>query len=219
MQLELETYMPNEAEEITGVTQATVRNWRRAGYLERRKGHARYNIGDLLVMFVADMMVKRGVTAKPAVTFAQEAAEAIFQSMLHYPACYTQSVYDTLLQRALVKVDSEPDQLAKACEEVKIDRSEARDKMARFGVYDEAAQVLGISGVKRPDWLVIWADDRIEFLYDRDVDGETADGQFFGKIDYRNPYVQGPVIMLCLGALAQMMIARLPRPPLRAMGE
>lgn len=219
MQLELETYMPNEAEEITGVTQATVRNWRRAGYLERPKGHARYNVGDLLVMFVADAMVKRGVTVKPAVTFAREAAEAIFQGMLHLPECYTQSVYDALLQRAQIKVDSETDKLTKACEATGYSPDEARDILSKGGVYDEAARELGISGVKRPDWLVIWADDSIEFLYDRDVDGETADTQFFGNIEYRKPYVQGPVIMLCLAALAHVVIARLPRPPLKAKGE
>ena len=219
MQLELETYMPNEAEEITGVTQATVRNWRRAGYLERRKGHARYNIGDLLVMFVADTMVKRGVAVKPAVTFAREAAEAIFQSMLHHSKCYARPAYDALFQRALAKIDSDPDRLAMACEVMGESEAKTRDLIAKMGVYEEAAQGLGLSGIKRPDWLVIWADDSVEFLYDSDVDGETADGQFFRNIDYRKPYVQGPVIMLCLGALAQMMIARLPRPPLRAMGE
>jgi hypothetical protein len=35
MKLELELYTPSEAAEITKVTQATVRNWRRAGHLPR----------------------------------------------------------------------------------------------------------------------------------------------------------------------------------------
>lgn len=219
MKLELETYMPNEAEEITGVTQATVRNWRRAGYLARPNGHARYHIGDLLVMFVADTMIKRGVTAKHALTYAREAAQSVFQFALHSPQSYTQSAYDVLLQRAQIKTDSDPELLEKLSHDHEIDTIRARDIVAKARVYDEAAHEFGITGIQRPDWLVIWADDTIEFLYDRDTDGETPDGQFFGNIDYRKPYVQGPLILLCLGAFAHIMLERLPRPPLKLAPE
>jgi hypothetical protein len=219
MQLELETYMPQEAEEITGVTQATVRNWRRAGYLERPKGHARYNIGALLVQLVANTIVQRGVTPKAALTFARESAEAIFQSMLHDQSTYEQSAYDQLLQQSLTKVDSDPEKLAELRETTKIETDEARDILAKIGVYGEAAREFGISGIKRPEWLVIWADDNIEFLYDQDVDGESADGQFFGNIDHSKAYVQGPVILLCLSALGQMILSRLPRPPVKLSEE
>ena len=213
--LELETYMPNEAEEITGVSQATVRNWRRAGYLERPKGHARYHIGDLLVMFVADAMIKRGVTAKHALAYAREAAQSVFQSALHIPQSYTQSAYDALLNRALIKVDSDPDLLAKLSQDQEIDIAQARDIVGKARVYDEAAHEFGIAGIQSPDWLVIWADDTIEFLYDRDTDGDTADTQFFGNIEYRKPYVQGPLILLCLGAFAHMILGRFPRPAIK----
>lgn len=191
MNLELETYTPSEAEEITGVTQATVRNWRRAGHLQRHKGHARYTIADLLVIFATGLMVQRGVKAKAASTFAGEAARAIFQNAL-----YREETYSSEAKEAALQSNPEP--------------FFAKDELRQ-----SAAQQFGVAGIKSPDWLVIWADDNLEFLYDADTDGETADGQFFGNIQYSQPYVQGPVMMFCLGALAHMIATRLPRPAIK----
>ncbi len=195
MQLELETYMPNEAEEITGVTQATVRNWRRAGYLDRPKGHARYTIADLLVMFATRLMVERGVAVKAATPFAREAARAIFQTVIYRKDAYAPALLGDKAADDLQRLE------------------------ALFALGDRTAQQFGLAGIKRPDWLIIWADDNIEFLYDSDADGETADAQFFGNIKYSEEYVQGPVMMLCLPALAHMICKRLPRPAIKCSTE
>lgn len=195
MKLELETYMPSEAEEITGVTQATVRNWRRAGYLQRRRGHARYTIDELLLMFATRMMVERGVAVKTASTFASDAARSIFQSFIYLEGAYAKNLLKDEYTGPLGKIEH------------------------LFTLGDRTAQQFGLSGIKRPDWLIIWADDSIEFLYDQNVDGETADTQFFANIEYRKPHVQGPVMFFCLAALAHMIADRLPRAAIKTAPE
>ena len=76
-----------------------------------------------------------------------------------------------------------------------------------------AEQMAGTSGMKHPNWLIVWADASLEFFHDDD--DESPDVSFFSNIQYGQAYVQGPVMMFCLGALAQMVIDRLPRPAFR----
>lgn len=200
MNLELDTYTPSEAEMITGVVQTTVRNWRRAGHLERSRGHARYHIGDLLRMYVMKELVARGVKVEVAKGFASEAASAIFSYMLWAKKMYTDEVW------ASAGLD---DNKPTAMEWLAV-----LEKVA-----ESAEQTFGVAGLKRPDWLVIWANGNAEFLYDRrDENGEGPDESFFSNIQHDHPFAQGPIILFCLGAWAHVMMERLPRPPIR-LGE
>lgn len=189
--MELETYTPQEAEVITGVPQTTVRNWRRAGYLERHAGHARYTVADLLVIYSMGMLVDRGITVKAAQAFAPGTARAIFQSLLYRDAAYAPDLLGKDHPGPLAKLE------------------------AKMRAATEAEQAFGVAGEKTPDWLIIWADDSMEFLYDQDADGEGPHEQFFTNIQYDKPYVQGPVMMFCLGALAALVAGRLPRPAIK----
>jgi len=211
MKLKLETYTPAEAETITVVSQATVRNWRRAGHLPRQEGQARYNLADLLVMFVMGMLVSRGTTPATAKEFAEHAAPAIFQSAIWSTGAFS----DEVRQRAKAEISDEDiaDLKARLGDEFQVETMEmvlSQEVMIRA-----AEQLAGISGMRHPTWLIIWADGEPEFFYD----DEDPHQSFFGNIEYDQPYVQGPVMIFCLGALAQMMIDRLPRPPLRLSEE
>lgn len=210
MELELETYTPSEAEAITSVKQATVRNWRRAGHLPRQEGHARYNLADMLVMFVMGMLVSRGTTPEAAKEFAGHAARAIFQSTIWSKNAFSESVREKA-KAEFAKVSE--DELSHLKAEIGDERRiEMLETVRRQEIMIKAAeQLAGISGMKHPNWLVIWADGTLEFFHD----DEDADDIFFGNIQYGATYVQGPVMLFCLGALAQMVIDRLPRPAFR----
>lgn len=212
VKLELETFTPGEAEIITGVSQATVRNWRRAKHLPKHEGHARYHIGELLVMFSMGMIVARGTAVETAKSFAGETARAVFHSLIYSKKAFS----DAVNEAALAKVGAISDERMNSLTSFGLDASP--ELLAELSAAElrvkEAEQAFGISGTKRPDWLVIWADNSIEFFY-----SGSADDDFFGNIVYDGPYVQGPVILLCLGALAQMMLDRLPRPPIRLAKE
>jgi hypothetical protein len=212
VKLELETYTPSEAEIITGVSQATVRNWRRAKHLPRHEGHARYHIGELLVMFSMGMIVSRGTAVETAKSFAGETARAVFHSLIYSKNAFS----DEANEAALAEVGDMPEDRINALASVGVDASPelVADILALEFRVKAAEQAFGISGTKRPDWLVIWADDSIEFFY-----SGSADEDFFGNIAHDGPYVQGPVILLCLGALAQLVLDRLPRPPIRLAKE
>ncbi|WP_172293775.1 MerR family transcriptional regulator [Pseudoruegeria sp. HB172150] len=210
MQLELETYTPSEAEEITAVKQATVRNWRRAGHLPRQQGHARYNLADMLVMFVMGMLVSRGTSPEAAKEFAGHAARAIFQSTIWSTKAFSQSVRDKA-KAELGEISGDEVSYFKAQlgDDFRLDFLEvARSQEI---MVKAAEQLAGISGMKHPSWLVIWADGSLEFFHD----DEDPDDSFFGNIQHGEAYVQGPVMLFCLGALAQMVIDRLPRPAIR----
>jgi hypothetical protein len=210
MKLELETYTPSEAEVITAVKQTTVRNWRRAGHLPRQEGHARYSLADMLVMFVMGMMVSRGTTPEAAKEFAGPAARAIFQSAIWSAKAFSEEVHTKAKE-----------ELGEICaEEVSRFQAELGDEFSvemletvrsQEIMIKAAEQLAGIAGMKHPSWLIIWADGALEFLHD----DEDPDISFFGNIQHGEAYVQGPVMMFCLGALAQMVIDRLPRPAIR----
>lgn len=215
MKLELETYTPNEAETITAVKQATVRNWRRAGHLPRQEGHARYNLPDVLVMFVMGMLVSRGTTPEAAKEFAVHAARAIFQSTIWSTKAFSADVH-TQAKEELGEISEEEAShfKEKLGEEFRVEMLETI--RSQEIMIKAAEQLAGISGMKHPSWLVIWADGSLEFFYDDD----DPDINFFGNIQHGEAYVQGPVMLFCLGALAQMVIDRLPRPAIRlAEGE
>lgn len=210
MKLELETYSPSEAEAITSVKQATVRNWRRAGHLPRQEGHARYTLPDMLVMFVMGMLVSRRTTPEAAKEFAGHAARAVFQSAIWSTKAFAEDVRaqakDELGECSDEEVSHFKAQLGdESCVEIleTVRRQEIMIKAAE--------QLAGISGMKHPNWLVIWADGSLELFHD----DEDTDESFFGNIQYDGACVQGPVMLFCLGALAQMVMDRLPRPPIR----
>lgn len=213
MKLELETYTPSEAETITAVKQATVRNWRRAGHLPRQEGHARYNLADMLVMFVMGMLVSRGTTPEAAKEFAGHAARAIFQSTIWSTKAFATEVH-AKAEKELPKLSEEEVAGIKASlgDEFRDEMLEMLELPRKQELMAAAAeQLAGISGMKHPNWLVIWADGSLEFFHD----DEDTDESFFGNIQYGAAYVQGPVMLFCLGALAQMVIDRLPRPAIR----
>ena len=76
--VDLELYTPGEAEAITQVSQATVRNWRRAKHLPRHQGHARYDIAELLIQASMRARVSRGVAPESAKGYSSEIAKAAF---------------------------------------------------------------------------------------------------------------------------------------------
>jgi DNA-binding transcriptional MerR regulator len=199
MKLELETFMPSEAESITKVTQATVRNWRRAGYLERRQGHARYNIADLLVMTVMQELGARGVTPEYATKYASEAARAIFQSLIFSRLAYSRNAYYEAYEAVSGKGDNE-----------------LQGALARLALAETAAAAFLVPGLKHPNWLIIWANGKSDFYYD---DDENFQDKFFGSTRYSDEFIQGPVTLFCLGAMAHKVLNRLPRPAIKLEGE
>lgn len=199
MKLELETFMPSEAESITKVTQATVRNWRRAGYLERRQGHARYNIADLLVMTVMQELVARGMTPEYATKYASAAARAIFQSLIFSRHAYSETAFTQALESV------------RPVEPVAIEKLMATNLLA-----DIASKAFLVPGLKHPNWFIIWANGEPDFYYD---DDENFEDKFFGETSYSDEFIQGPVTLFSLGAMAHKVLSRLPRPAIKLEGE
>lgn len=213
MQLKFETFTPSEAEDISMLPQATVRNWRRAGYLPRPKGHARYSVVELLVQLAMQALVARGVKPEVASAYSGELARAIFQSLLLSDKAYSERA----VQAAFVAVDAVPDHEAarlNAIAGTAFSADEIREINGAKHLRDSAERSFGLSGLKCPAWLIIWANGEMQFYYDEDISEET----FFGNTTY-DDYVKGPVILFCLGAMAQMILDRLPRPPITLAEE
>lgn len=204
MKLKLETYTPSEAEIITGVVQTTVRNWRRVGYLPHQKGHARYNIADLLVMHSMGILVSRGITPDAAKAFAGETARAIFQALTWIDGAYSPEVQDAARHEV---TNNHQDEVAVFLEHLGADRHEQAVSFIAKGVMAKASgQSFGVNGLDQIEWLVIWANNEIEFFT-----SDRAEADFFSAYG-RDEYVAGPVMLLCLPAIAGAVIDRLPRP-------
>ncbi|WP_208348807.1 MerR family transcriptional regulator [Pseudaestuariivita rosea] len=209
MKLELETYLPAEAEEITGVKQTTVRNWRRAGHLPRHQGHARYNLADMLVMFVMGMLVSRGMTPEAAKEFSGQTARAIFQSAIHSKQTFSDSVRaEAKAEMGEIPDDEVAELKAQIGDGFRLDMIEwARCQKIMMNA---AEQLAGISGVEQPEWLIVWAHGESQFLYDGDPFEDT-----FLANTFFSDHSAGPITLFHLDTLAQMVIERLPRPAIR----
>lgn len=213
MQLSLETYTPSEAEEITQVTQATVRNWRRAGHLARHQGHARYDIAEILLLSSMKALVSRGVSPEIAKGYSGEIARATFQSLIFSHKAYSQSVKDAARAEtgpvSVERLQRLNDTIGGELTSDMVELAEDQKAMT-----DAAERSFGLSGIKAPAWLIIWANGELQFYYDEDISEET----FFGDMVF-DEFVQGPVILFCLGAMAKMVLDRLPRPAIKLVGE
>lgn len=210
MKLALEHYTPAEAVEITGLEQTTVRNWRRAGYLARHKGTARYDIVELLKQVAMQVMVARSIFPQDAAAFAPEVARAVFQSLLHSDEAVSPGVH-AAAREATSGVPAELTEIVGDIAQVPVTTEDMAALRARSRIEDAITRHFGITGVKRPEWLVIWATGELEFLYDENLEDSILAGHaYFG-----DPRLQGAVVMLCLGALARMVLERLPRPPIK----
>ncbi len=217
MDLELETFTPAETEAITDVKQTTIRNWRRAKHFPQQEGHARYTLLNILYMSAMGMMVSRGISPGAAKEFAYPTARAIFQSALWSRKTFADDVLTKARDEA-GEITSE--QAARFRENLGDTFRVEMLETVRMGRSQEilvkaAERHAGMSGMKHPNWLIIWADGSIEFYYD----DEDPDEGFFGNIETDGAHVQGPVMMFCLAALAQMVIDRLPRPAIRLHKE
>jgi hypothetical protein len=200
-EIELETYMPSEAEEITKVTQSTVRNWRRAGYLPKYEGHARYTIADLLIQFAMQAMVARGMTLEAAGPLSREAARAIFYSLI----C-KEDAYSKTLKAAYA---------AKCGDLSALGLSEEEEAyLPTFELIEAVVEHFRLENIETPTWFIIWANGETEFYFDADISEE----KFFGNMS-SDPYSEGPITLFFLTAMARMFLARLPRPAIKLAGE
>jgi|GEM_PF-2773482 len=211
MRLELETYTPGEAEEITQVTQATVRNWRRAGYLPRPTGHARYTAKDLLLMSAMHALVSRGLTPEAASGFARGIADATFMSCINKSHSFSESAFEAA--RKIVG-DIPP-------ERIKEVKARAGDSYSEDILYwadaaklamDTAERQFGTTGLKAPDYFIIWANGEEEFAYHENICEKITEGAL-------DEYVEGPVTLFTLAAMAGMILDRLPRKPITLAEE
>uniref|UniRef100_A4WQS0 Uncharacterized protein n=2 Tax=Cereibacter TaxID=1653176 RepID=A4WQS0_CERS5 len=89
------------------------------------------------------------------------------------------------------------------------------ERLTALGNIAEVAErTFVLAGLKSSNWLIIWANGELEFYYD----GDDFEDRFFGETVY-DEYVQGPVILFCLGAMAKMVLDRLPRAAIRLAPE
>ena len=160
-------------------------------------------------MFVMGMLVSRGTTPEAAKEFAGHAARAIFQSTIWSTKAFSDAVREQAkAELGEISDDEVAHFKAQLGDEFRVDMLE----MVRSQeiMIKAAEKLAGITGLKHPTWLIVWANGEIQFYYDEDISEET----FFGNTVF-DEFVQGPVMLFCLGALAQMVIDRLPRPAIR----
>lgn len=164
--------------------------------MPRQPGHARYTIADLLVQSAMQMLCARGVAPEAAKGFAGKVARAAFLSIVHRYQVYSEKV--------------------KAAVEDLLDASGGQDE--RMGTRDAAREAFlahlalkqfGLNEASSKSWLVIWANGATDFFDDND------DFKGFFAETQNDEFMQGPVIVFWLPAIAQVVIDRLPRPAIK----
>lgn len=211
MRLVLETYTPSEAEAVTQVTQATVRNWRRAGYLPRPTGHARYTVRELMLMSAMHALVSRGLTPEAASGFARSIANATFMSCIRNANSFSESAVDGA-RKTVGEIPPE------RIEEVKARAGDSYSEDFHYWAdslglaMDTAERQFGLTGIQSPNYFIIWANGEEEFAYHENICEKITEGSL-------DEFVQGPVTLFTLAAMAGMILDRLPRKPITTAEE
>lgn len=206
MKLKFDLLHPAEAAQVSGVSLDNQRNLRRAGYLPKNKGHARFTLLDVCRLLVFGMMSERGIGPKVVASFADTAARGILHRLLSHSR-----IYSTALQRvALEATRAESDEsLEKARAKVDFEITEElelsyRGDIAREFVAEAVESHFGIRGEEAPNLFIYWSNGHPEFFYNEDDP--------FGDCDYSIPAWQGPAIMFSIGAVAYLLASRLSHP-------
>ncbi len=208
MHLQFDLLTPGEVSEISGVSLDNQRNLRRAGYLPKMKGHARFTLLDTARLMVIGLLSERGIGPKVAVTFADTAARGIVLGVFRQSRLYS----DEVARAALAETRDEADDDLALTRESLPDLDEAVEKRVRgiiaLQLLSELLEKqLGMRGEKSPNLFVLWANGHAEFFY--------GDDDPWSDVMYDHPAWQGPIIVLPMPAIASLLASRLPRPIVR----
>jgi hypothetical protein len=200
---------PNEVADITGVSLDNQRNLRRAGYLPKNEGHARFTPLETARLLVIGQMSERGIGPKVATTFADTAARGIFLNLLWRWEPYSPEAAALALEVTRAEFESA---LPAAQAKIGHDMTDAEKRdihgdLAKAWLADTLTEANGMSGEKAPDHFVLWPNGHPEFFY--------GDDHPFEDVEFNHPAWQGPAIMITLGGMAALMASRLPRPIVR----
>lgn len=213
MQLNFETYTPSEVAKITGVSTDNQRNLRRAGYLPKTIGHARFNLQEIARLLVIGLMSEKGIGPKVSTAFAETAARGIFLKSLWNSEVYSQDAVNIAHEEthsefveSIEKLKGHPDLNLDADAKKSLHGSIAKDHLVT-----KVEAMSGAQGEKAPEFFCYWANDYPEFFY--------GDNHPFEDHAYGIAAWQGPVVMLSMGSLAAVISAKLPRPAIYLEGQ
>jgi hypothetical protein len=204
--LEFDLLKPNEVADITGVSAYNQRNLRRASYLHRNEGHARFTPLETASLLVIGQMTERVIGQKVATTFADTAARGIFLNLLWRSEIYSPEAAALALEESRSDFEN-----GLPAAEIAVERELTAEE--RFGLHGSFARrwlaetleaQSGMSGEKAPTHFVYWPNGNSEFFY--------GDDHPFADVQFNHPAWQGPAIMFTLGGMAALLASRLPRP-------
>ena len=205
MRLILDNLLPGEAAIVSGVSLDNQRNLRRAGYLPKVRGHARFSIVETARLLVFGLMSERGIGPKLTSVFADTAARGIFQKLIWISTIYSNEIGPPALEATQADLERAK---ANSNSEAESDFSDddyrsLHGSLAKQYIVEAAQDATGTRGEIAPSFFFLWANDHPEFFYD--------DAHPFGDYDFDIPAWQGPAIMLPIGGVADLMARRLPR--------
>lgn len=205
MKLVLENLMPGEVVAISGVSLDNQRNMRRAGYLPKTKGHARFSIEDAARMLVIGLMSERGIGPKVSTAFAGTAARGIALHLLKNKSIYGHELAAPAFEKTKEEAEKDLDRVREANLDIEDAEAErfVREAVAFEFLNNLAVAELGARGERAPQHFFLWANGHPEFFY-----GEEHP---FADEQYSLAAWQGPVIFFSLPALAALFASRLDR--------
>jgi hypothetical protein len=133
----LNEFTPAEAERITGLPQATKRDWVRREFLSKTSGHARYTVRPLAEMFMLRLMSEHGLGPDRFKPIAMLAAQGLLYYALRVADHY-EGTLDAI--EGFCDLKNEP--------QVKVMKK------------------LGYTGQRPKKYMVIWADQNVTFTED-----------------------------------------------------
>ncbi|UVI39339.1 helix-turn-helix domain-containing protein [Qipengyuania spongiae] len=209
--LTLTQFTPAEAENVTGVSTQTQRDWRRRGILAKRdEGHARYDLFDLAEMMAIKLLSDRGVPLIEAADVADWCGMGIGYRALEWHNAYEGDHDRTNEARGLPNKLIEQnaamfETIREAAGIAEVDLPENFEKQYRWSDKGEwlAGQVYRErfkTGVIPGQLFIWWADGQHTFHQSFDA---ARDDMSSG-----DPRLAGPALVLDLHSLASTLLTK-----------
>ncbi len=209
MKLILDKLHPGEAAEVAGVSLDNQRNLRRAGYLPKTRGHARFSLEETARLLIFGALSERKIGPQVAATFADAAGRAIALSALWRSPLYSEDAVKAAFEESKVAGDHavEIARMLAFRDDRELSDAEAfrhRGAEAKRLMVETLEAQLGAAGEKTPNQLFLFANGEPEFIYGEDDP--------FERCSFDHPAWHGPIIVFSIGAMAYLLASRLPRP-------
>lgn len=192
LQFKLAEFAPVELEQITTLSRMMQRDWRQRGFLPKSDRHARFNVFEVVNVWVMKMFSDRGIGPARSSSVTPRIAAAI----VAYVMSWEEAAWGGLTDEVLA--------VARGSKVPHLDWMRYNPQFSTFALTEMLFDSLDVGRVEREESVIWFPNDEVAFGSISNIAGAPAKGF--------DPRFDGAAIVLSIDRIAENLIRRLPRP-------